>query len=58
MINKLRCQKIIKTMDNKYSIKEKKDSIVLYYLDSPVRRFNTYEKLLNHLMLIKYLDII
>lgn len=57
IINKLRCQKIIKSM-GKYSIKEKKDSIVLYYLDSPVRRFNTYEKLLNHLMVIKYLDII
>ena len=58
MINKFKCQKIIKTMDNKYSIKEKKDSVVLYYLDAPVRRFNTYEKLLNHLQLIKYLDII
>lgn len=57
MINKLRCQKIIKTMA-KYSIKEKKDSIVLYYLDSPVRRFTNYERLLNHLKLIKYLDIV
>ena len=57
MINKFKCQKIIKNME-KYSIEEKKDSIVLYYLDSPVRRFNTYEKLLNHLMVIKYLDII
>ena len=57
IINKFRCQKIIKTM-KKYSIEEKKDSIVLYYLDSPVRRFNTYEKLLNHLMVIKYLDIV
>ena len=57
MINKLRCQKIIKTME-KYSIKEKKDSIVLYYLDSPIRRFTTYERLLNHLMVIKYLDIV
>ena len=42
----------------KYSIKEKKDSIELYYLDSPVRRFNTYEKLLNHLKLLKYLGIV
>ena len=58
MINKLRCQKIIKTMDNKYSIKENKDSIVLYYLDSPVRRFTNYERLLNHLRVIKYLDIV
>ena len=56
MINKLRCQKIIKTME-KYSIQEKNNSIVLYYLDSQVRIFNTYEKLLNHLKLIKYLDI-
>lgn len=57
MINKFRCQKLIKTME-KYSIKEKKDSIVLYYLDAPVRRFNTYEKLFNHLMLLKYLEIV
>ena len=57
MINKLRCQKILKTME-KYSIKEKNDSVVLYYLHEPVRRFNTYEKLLNHLMLIKYLEIV
>ena len=57
MISKFKCQKIIKTME-KYNIKEKKDSVVLYFLDAPVRRFNTYEKLLNHLMVIKYLDII
>ena len=58
MINKIRCRKILKTMGNKYTIKENKDSIVLYYLDSPVRRFTDYERLLNHLMVIKYLDIV
>ena len=57
MINKFKCQKIIKTME-KYSIKEKNDSVELYYLDCPVRRFTDYERLLNHLKLIKYLDIV
>ena len=58
MINKFKCKKILKTLE-KYSIQEKKkDSIVLYYLDAPARRFTNYERLLNHLMLLKYLDIV
>ena len=57
MINKFKCLKIIKTME-KYSIEENNDSIVLCYLNSPVRIFTDYERLLNHLQLLKYLDIV